>query len=274
MRFSWPKGETCAVLLSFEFDAESVEWGYKRTISGADDIGGFSPKFGIPRILEVLNKYRIKATFFVPGWDAERYPRSVREIVEEGHEVAAHGYVHEDLSRLDAGEETEVFRKTHDLLREIAGTPPCGFRAGAYNTPLSPHTLAILQNLDYLYDSSFLDHDLPYRISLDGKTTKLIEIPWSWPLNDIVFASPPISCGLGYVLPPRTPGWILEYWKEEFESLFTEVGFFHLVMHPRDMGRGSRIPILDGLLDFMRGRSIWFATCRELAEWCSGQLET
>ena len=253
--------------MTVEFDAESVEMGYKQTISGADDIVGFSPKFGVPRILELFAKYDVRGTFFVPGWDAERHPKSVKEIANAGHEIAAHGYIHEDFSKLKPDEERDIFHKTHHILSDLAGADPRGFRTAAYNTPLSANTLSVVREMGYTYDSSFMDHDIPYRLTIDDKGSQIIEIPWTWPLNDIVFISPPISCGLGFVMPPRTPVWVLEYWKEEFDSLLEAVGFFHLVIHPRDMGRGSRIPILDGLLDHIRRHDVEFLTCMEVAEW-------
>ena len=108
MKFTWPNNTKCVVTLNFEYDAESVEMGFSGILHGGHDYGAFSPNYGVPRVLELLNKYGIKSTFFVPAWDAERYPDSIREIVKEGHEVAAHGYLHEDLSKLSPEEERKI----------------------------------------------------------------------------------------------------------------------------------------------------------------------
>lgn len=274
MKFAWPNSAKCAVALSFEFDAESVEWGYRQSVLGASgsDVGGFSPKFGVPRILELLDKYDVKGTFFVPGWDAEHYPDSIEEIAKARHEIAAHGYLHENFSELVPEEEGKIFEKSHKILADVAGKPPRGFRAAAYGRPISPQTLSFCLDMGYIYDSSFIDDDEPYQARIDGKLVNMLEIPWAWPLNDISFMSPPFSSGMALVLPQRKPQWILELWKEEFDSLYEEVGFFNLVIHPRDMGRVSRTPILEGMLSFIKEYDVWFATYSQVAELCLKQL--
>jgi peptidoglycan/xylan/chitin deacetylase (PgdA/CDA1 family) len=274
MRFVWPNGTKCTIGLSVEYDAESVEMGFRNYILGTADRGEFSPRYGVPRILELLAKYDVKATFFVPAWDAERYPKSVKRIAQEGHEVAAHGYIHEDFSKLGATEEKEIFHKAHEILTEIAGSPPRGFRSGAYCRPISPNTLRIAHELGYIYDSSFLDDDEPYQVKIDDNRVKMIEIPWAWVLNDLTFICKQSSPGMGLVLPTRTPAWILEVWKEEFDSLYEEVGFFTLIIHPTEMGYGSRMPLLEGMIRFIKGYpGVWFATYSEIADCCLRQLK-
>lgn len=274
MRFTWPKSAKCVVALSFEYDAESVEWGFKRNISGGDDIGGFSTKFGVPSVLKVLDKFGVKGTFFVPAWDAERNPDRVGEIVEAGHEVAAHGYIHEDFSKLKPKEEKEVFEKAHKILTDITGRPPRGFRSAAYGRPISPNTLQFAQDMGYIYDSSFMDDDEPYQVKIGDKPVGMIEIPWVWVLNDIVYMGPYINyCGMGWIVPQRSPQFILELWKEEFDCLYEEVGFFNLVVHPRDMGRVSRMSIIEKLIYYIKGyNDVWFATYSEVSEFCLKQL--
>jgi peptidoglycan/xylan/chitin deacetylase (PgdA/CDA1 family) len=274
MRFTWPGNAKCAVVLTIEYDAESVEMGFKNNLLGTAGIGGFSYRFGVPRILNLLNKYNIKSTFFVPAWDAERNPDIVKGIAEEGHEIAAHGYLHEDFSMLEPEDEKKVFEKAHKILTNIVGTPPRGFRSGAYARPISPNTLRFVRDLGYIYDSSFLDDDLPYQVKIDDKMVDMIEIPWVWVLNDIVFMSGTYSSGLGLPLPPRSPRWVLDLWKDEFDSLYEEVGFFNLVVHPTHMGKGSRMPIIESLIHFIKGYDgVWFATCSEVADWCLKQLK-
>ena len=108
-----------------------------------------------------------------------------------------------------------------------------------------------------------------------GKEVDMVEIPWAGVLNDMTFVPvKPMTPGLGLVLPARTSRWVLEMWKEEFDSLYEDVGFFTLVVHPTSMGWGSRIPIMEGIIRFIRGYpDVWFATYNEVAEICLQQLK-
>ena len=80
--------------------------------------GEFGPRVGIWRILDLLDKYEIKATFFVPGWTAESYPEPVKEIDKRGHEVAHHGYNHLWANKLNIEEERSEIEKGIDVKDE------------------------------------------------------------------------------------------------------------------------------------------------------------
>lgn len=92
------KEPRCTALLTFDYDAESCEARMFPNKPVKLSKGQFGPRVGLPRVLDLLDKYGIRSTFFVPGWTAEKYPESVKEIVRQGHEVAAHGYMHENLA--------------------------------------------------------------------------------------------------------------------------------------------------------------------------------
>ena len=113
------------ILLTFDVDADSSVRG---PYSGrphepvARSKGQFGPKVGISRILDLLDRYSIKSTFFVPGWTAENYPENVREVTRRGHEVGVHGYRHENLAQLNSQEnEVAIFRRSIDRLQALTG---------------------------------------------------------------------------------------------------------------------------------------------------------
>jgi len=119
------------VLLTFDLDADSWVgfWG-THDEPVAHSKGRFGPKVGLPRILTLLDKYRIKSTFFIPGWTAETYPESVKEILKRGHEIAAHGYKHENLREVKSQEEEiGIFKRSIESLEKLTGERPLGFRA-------------------------------------------------------------------------------------------------------------------------------------------------
>ena len=122
----WPNNEKCAVLLTFDFDAELL-WAttYPRTPSYLSR-GQYGARVGVPRILELLQRYGVVATFFVPGATAENYPHLVEQIAAAGHEIGHHGYLHEYPNQLSREEERDVLAKGFAALEKVTGKRPLG----------------------------------------------------------------------------------------------------------------------------------------------------
>ena len=171
----WPPGYRCGVAFSVDLDAESVDLGRAPAANlwGRFSHGRYGVRVGVYRLLEIFREYAVPATFFVPAWDAERHPELVTTIVAAGHEIAAHGYQHEDHSGL-AEAERETLENAHRILTHIAGRAPVGWRAPGGQ--LSPRTLAHLADLGYRYDASFFDDDLPHELEC-GDGQRIVEIP-------------------------------------------------------------------------------------------------
>ena len=242
------------VLLTFDVDADSSVRG---PYSGRPDElvarskGQFGPKVGVPRILDLLDKYGIKSTFFVPGWTAETYPESVKEIVRRGHEVGAHGYKHENLAQLNSqADEVEIFRRSIDQLQVLAGQRPLGFRAPDWE--FSPYTMENLVKFNFKYDSSLMDNEEPYVIKSSG----LVELPVAWSWDDW---GP-------FEVHRRSPTEVLNGWMQEFNPLHAaKMSYFNLTMHPQTIGRASRIVMLETLIRTMKRRKdVRFSRCIDL----------
>ena len=246
------------VLLTFDVDADSSVRG---PYSGRADEpvarskGQFGHKVGLPRILNLLDKYSIKSTFFVPGWTAETYPESVREVVRRGHEVGVHGYKHENLAQLDSQkDETEILRKSIERLQAIVGQKPAGFRAPDWE--FSPYTIENLLNFNLRYDSSLMDDEKPYVIKHQGKPTGMVELPVSWLLDDWSI----------FEVHRRPPSEAFNAWMQEFNALYAaKVPYFNLTMHPQTTGKASRAAMLETLIRAMRRRKgVTFSRCIDL----------
>jgi len=107
----WKDNSRCAVGLSFDFDAESLWMGaYKQDYPVVLARGEYGARAGLPRILKILKRQQIEATVFVPGITAEKHARLVRQIDEDGHEVAHHGYKHENPGKYSLEEEREIIQ--------------------------------------------------------------------------------------------------------------------------------------------------------------------
>lgn len=140
----------------------------------------------VDRILALLDKNQIKATFFTLGWIAERYPSMVKRIVESGHELASHGYAHHRVTELNREQFYEDVTRSKALLEDISGQPVKGYRAPSFS--INGDNLWALENLEmagYRYSSSIypVKHDhygmpnAPRFAFTPDNTPKLLELP-------------------------------------------------------------------------------------------------
>jgi len=256
----WPDGYKCCVNLSFDYDSDSATiWRTPLDIVNQSR-GRFAPNVAIPRILEMLDRHNLKATFFVPGWTADKYPDSVKSIIEHGHEVGAHGYTHERLAELSWELEESVFEKSLTALKKL-GVKPEGFRAPYWL--ISDRTIDRIKQFGFKYDSDFMDNDMPYMLEWRGKPTGLVELPVEWMLDDWP----------QYDTYRRSPEDAYKEWKPEFEGIHRLGRYFGLTCHPQATGRISRLDMLEKLITEMEQKDdVWFATGKEVADWTRKKL--
>ena len=171
-----------AVALSFDVDNETLWLRNGDTSPSRLSSGEYGARAGLPRVLGLLDRYDIKATFFVPGVSAKLYTDDVKRIVAVGHEIGIHGWIHELTSRLERDDERRLMQRSLDTLTEISGRRPVGIRAGSWDC--SENTLELIRELDLLYDSSLMVDDSPYEILADGEPTGIIQLPVEWILDD------------------------------------------------------------------------------------------
>jgi peptidoglycan-N-acetylglucosamine deacetylase len=254
----WSGGARCAVAISVNVDAESVDLGRapRGNLWGRFSHGRYALRVGTWRLLDIFREHAIPVTFFVPAWDAERAPGMVEAILAAGHEVAAHGFLHEDHSAL-GDDERAVLDRAHHTLTTIAGRPPRGWRAPRGR--LSPRTLRHLSDLDYVYDASFRDDDLPHFLPCGGGRN-LVEIPQCPFLNDTPFYerfSP--------------PSMVRQMWLDEWDAIYDDGLLYSLKLHPRGdtgSGRALRAAVVEDLCGIVRAREdTWIATHAAIAEW-------
>ena len=173
----WPNGAKCAVAITFDMDAESLihlehpKDGHNRV--SALSMLRYGPEVAVPRILETYRRYEIKQTFFIPAWCIEQYPRTVEAIVEAGHEVGHHGYIHENPQAASRDEEQYWLRRSIDVIERATGQRPRGWRAPLYN--FSQHSADLLLEEGFVYDASLMGDDVPYVLTTPNG--ELIELP-------------------------------------------------------------------------------------------------
>jgi len=261
---SWPGGARVAVALSFDSDHESTTLRMGESSPGKLSQGEYSSRVGVRRIVRLLDKYDIRATFFVPAVCAMLHPEEQRHLAGAGHEIGIHGWIHERNSELPPADERELQMRAADVLEKIGGVRPVGIRTPSWD--FSQHTLAISREMGLLYDSSLMGDDDPYEILEDGVATGIVELPVEWIKDDAVYFNMDRLSGLR---PHTAPSAVLEIFKAEFDGAYRESGLFVLTMHPHFIGHRSRMAMLDELVRYIRSHTgVWFATHAQVAQYC------
>lgn len=265
---SWPNGARCAVALSFDSDHETNELRDGGNSIGRMSWGQYGTRVGIPRILDLLAKSSIAASFFVPGVAAMLHPDEQRRVIAEGHEIGLHGWIHELNSTLPEAEEREAYLRAADALTEITGIRPVGMRTPSWD--FSPATLKIQRELGLLYDSSLMADDDPYELLENGERTGIVELPVEWIRDDAVYFNMHRFSALRPYTPPEA---VLNIFRREFDRAYMDGGLFLLTMHPHVITYRSRIFILEELISHMKSKGdVWFARHCDIAAYVAKGL--
>ena len=257
---TWPNGAQCAVALSFDSDHETNELRDGAQSIGRLSQGQYGNRRGIPRILDVLHRYDVRASFFVPAVTALLYPDEQRDIIARGHEIGIHGWIHERNAELPFAAERDLQMRSADVLEKTTGVRPVGIRTPSWD--FSPNTLAITRDMGLVYDSSLMADDDCYELVLDGRPTGVIELPVEWIRDDAVYFNMNRFAGLRPHTPPEA---VYDIFRREFDGAYREGGLFQLTMHPHVSGYRSRIWILDELIRHAKShKAVWFATHAEI----------
>ena len=262
---SWPNGARVAVLLSFDVDNDTVTIARNPEPSvGAMSQGEYGARVGLRRVVDLMDRHQIPASFFIPAVSLILAPDMVDVIQASGrHEFGVHGWIHELNSALDAETERELVIRATNYLEEVTGRRPVGYRAPSWN--FSPNTLDIIRGLGFLYDSSLMADDRPYELLQNGEPTGMVELPVEWILDDAPLMNPR---GNSYT-PPRE---LLQVYIDEFDKAYEEGTMFLLTTHPHIIGHRSRIVILEELIAHIQQKDdVWWATHEQAARYVKEQ---
>ena len=246
--------------LTFDFDAMSGFIARGMTSPTPVSRGEFGANVGTPRLLDLLERHRIPATWFIPGHTLETYPDVCRRIANEGHEIGHHGWQHVSPALLTREQEEAELVRANEQIKSLTGTGARGYRSPSWD--LSAHSVELLLEHGFVYDSSMMGDDYtPYRvrtadvITADqparfGRETSLVEMPISWSLDDyphFEFIRTP-----EWVLPGlKNANDVLQNWIDDFLYLreHLEWGVITYTFHPFVIGRGHRMMALERLID-------------------------
>jgi peptidoglycan/xylan/chitin deacetylase (PgdA/CDA1 family) len=270
---SWPEGYRSAAVLAFDLDGPSggalIDASlWRRPIRFVQ--GGYGPFSAMPRLLGVLARAGVRATFFTPGWVAEQWPDIVQAAAADGHEIADHGYRHERFLDLDDGEQRAVLERSREVFLGLLGRPAVGFRTPTGDW--SQRTPALLASMGFTYSSSLRDDHTPYRHVIDGEVSDLVEIPARVDLDDYAhfayFRDPDFPGG-----GDRIPGYarVAANLRREADGFRAVGGCLITTFHPQVIGTPARAALIEDLAGHLLAPGdVWVTTAAQVAAHTGG----
>ncbi|MEA5084709.1 MAG: polysaccharide deacetylase [Lachnospiraceae bacterium] len=269
----WPQGKKCAVMLSFDVDGDTIWKNGSRDFENGDkfiranSVGNYGPKRAVEKILNLLDKHDIKASFFIPAKVMEDYPLVAQEINNRGHEIGHHGYHHERYVDLSPEEQTSIINKSQKIFEEVIGKKAIGYRTPSGDW--SRETAGILYKMGFQYSSSMRGDDRPYRTVIEGEVTDFIELSPKWDLDDFV--------QFGYNLFPAEPSGqdriagieqVYDNFTKEFDGYYAEGLCFVIQCHPQIIGSPGRLLMYERIIEHIKNfDGVWFAKGSDIADW-------
>jgi peptidoglycan/xylan/chitin deacetylase (PgdA/CDA1 family) len=258
-----PEGRRAAVTVSFDNLGEVTE--LQRGEWPEDEPVGrhFSVTRALPRILELLDELGLKATFFVEGLNTELYPDALVELGAAGHEVAYHGWCHEQWAELDPSREAELLERGVRTMEELGGRPE-GFRPPGGR--LTEASLDALRGLGFEYCSP-AGHGV-------GVREGVAILPFQWKVLDAYHYLPRFGSlrerdhGSVDVLPPDRFGETLD---GAVRAAVEDGRHLSIVFHPFLVEPDERFEVIRGRLDAVRrlvdDGVVWCVPYRDVAAW-------
>lgn len=264
---SWPNGARVAVALTFTLNntANNIALGDSAVVQLTG--GEFGAVAGLPRVLDLLDRHNVPATFFIAPTAAIVDPQMIPDILKrKRHEIGTLGWSDENPLALSASEEDALLTKTIDYLTKATGRRPVGGRGPSDQVSLS--TLRLMKEKGFLYDSSLMAMDEPYELVLDGTPSGMVELPVSRYLDD----RPTLSAARFGPSAMPSPELVFEVYRDDFDVAYEEGTLYLLTLHPHLIGMRSRITYLDDLIRYIKSKpNVWFATAEEIARYVREQ---
>jgi len=262
------------VCLTFDFDAMSGFIARGMTSPTPVSRGEFGADVATPRLLALLKKYRIATSWYIPGHTLETYPARCREVFAAGHEIGHHGWTHVPPALLTRDKEEEGLTRANEQIKKLTGRYARGYRSPSWD--LSPHSIELLLKHGFEYDSSMMGDDYtPYRVrqgdvvelekpAVFGKTTRLIEMPISWTLDDYPHFE--FIRTKDWILPGlMNYNLVLENWINDFLYMkkIVKWGVITYTFHPFVIGRAGRMLMLEKLIKKLKAEGAVFMTLEQ-----------
>ena len=268
-QLEWPDGKRCCAAIVVDLSLASQAAGVTERDLRTDR-AAFGLNEGLEQLLVLLDRFSLKATFPLPAVMTAVYGQRLAEIQSAGHEIAVHGYEHEDVATLSEADEAERMIVATEMVAEATGVMPAGW----YSLPrasdpfavgtISEHTIELLADSDYSYFGNGLADDVPYYWVAEFDSRKnILALPYYYHFDDQFFL----------MFPSRGTG--LEHadalhanWEAEFAAQHARGRYFHMVLHPHAISWCNRFHRLEQFLDRLAGLDdLWNPTAAQCADY-------
>lgn len=268
----WPDGKKICCLFGVAFEAfqksgkfkSSPEVKLNLTALSHSHYGG---RAGVWRLLEIFDRYGVRASFATNGLAVELWPEAARAIHAGGHEIAGHGYTNEKpMYEMSPEEEREDIRKTTRIIEEATGYRPVGWASPG--NMYTAHTLDYIAQESYIWSGDPIDDDNPYVVTVNGR--RLCVVPKLNYANDFRAWGGGLMCGDDFFL-----GWRTTFDYLYQEALRGKTGTISVVCHAELGGRPHMAYGLTKMIRYAKEFSdlVWFPTRREVAQHCLAQVK-
>jgi len=264
------------ICMTVDYDAVSTWIAAGQTGLRTLSRGEFA-ELATPLLLGIFKRYGIMTSWYIPGTTALQYRDSVAAVGGAGHEIANHTLRHEDIGALPVEQMRHSLQRTNEILEEITGQRAVGARLSGADLG-DGIILKVMTEMGFQYDSSLLGGyratwaPSPHAIDAEGLIRRdapldLVELPFHWILTDFsqfeFHYGPPQYRAL---LPNARQ--VEEVWKDEIDDLISRdpAGFLMFALHPQVIGRGSRLAMLERVIEHALAKNCRFATARAIAE--------
>ncbi len=271
------------VCITYDFDAVSP-WIWTYEMPQSHKMGVFGADVGVPRLLDVQDRYEIPSTWFVPGHTIESFPEASEEIYTRGHEIQHHGWSHAPRrSFTSRAEEESDLKRGIEAIQNLTGNKPTGFRAPAGG--FSEHTIDLLQEYDFRWTSSDKRLDFePYYLRKNwrlseseayyrGELTDIVEVPIQWQRDDWLQTGPVVSALSPNAAATRgsmmSDAATFDRLRREFDWMYDNVenGIFVMLLHPQISGRATMVDQFESLIEHIQSKSgVRFENASTIAE--------
>ena len=267
------------IMCAFGTDIDSVA-GQIGSYAGGDspsDIqrGIFATEVGVPRLLNLFKKFDLTTSFFIPGHTIETFPKEMNMIVEQGHEIGAHGYLHENPIAMTENQEEDVLVKSVELIERLCGNKPTGYVAPWWEMSNSTAALLLKHGFSYDHSQGYRDFQpfyarvgdewnvIDYTASAKywmkplkhGYEIDLVDIAANWYVDDLppMMFMKKVPNSHGFVSPRD----IEQMWKDQFDWVYREMDYavFAFTIHPDVSGRPQVLMMLERLIEYINQHS-------------------